>query len=132
MNGCKKTCTNPMIRPSHSQGSLSVIKRIASLLLWIGLWSNLNAQQSKGAELIISKMLELEQSKDPKCYATASRLEDFMYGTPLTDEARNFKIALQKESVFYLRKTAAEELNGLQNQNINLETLGPIIASISD
>jgi enediyne biosynthesis protein E4 len=38
----------------------------------------------------------LESQRDPKCYATASRLEDFMYGTPLSEEARFAKIALQK------------------------------------
>jgi hypothetical protein len=30
----------------------------------------------------------LESRSDPKCHATASRLEDFIYGTPLTSEAR--------------------------------------------
>ena len=38
----------------------------------------------------------LEDRRDPKCHATASRLEDFMYGTPLTDAARYAKLAMQK------------------------------------
>lgn len=45
---------------------------------------------------IIEEIGELESVRDPKCYATASRLEDFIYGTPLESDARFEKIALQK------------------------------------
>ena len=48
----------------------------------------------------------LESQRDPKCYATASRLEDFMYGTPLTEEARNEKITLQKSLIDRLMTSA--------------------------
>ena len=41
----------------------------------------------------------LEGAQEPKCYATASRLEDFLYGTPLSDEARFRKNDLHKELV---------------------------------
>jgi hypothetical protein len=45
---------------------------------------------------IIDQIGQLEAVRDPKCYATASRLEDFIYGTPLEAGARFEKIALQK------------------------------------
>lgn len=45
---------------------------------------------------IISEIKKLEDRRDPKCYATASRLENFMYGTPLSNEARFSKNHLQK------------------------------------
>src|SRR5215212_387026 len=45
---------------------------------------------------IIDEIGQLEAVRDPKCYATESRLEDFIYGTPLEPEARFEKIALQK------------------------------------
>ena len=32
---------------------------------------------------IIKEIGDLENVRDPKCYATANRLEDFIYGTPL-------------------------------------------------
>ena len=48
---------------------------------------------------IVDEIGELEKVRDPKCYATASRLEDFIYGTPLESEARFAKIALQKEYI---------------------------------
>ncbi|HWW62083.1 MAG TPA: hypothetical protein VN181_12005, partial [Thermoanaerobaculia bacterium] len=49
--------------------------------------------------VIIDEIGKLESVRDPKCYATASRLEDFMYGTPLEPEARFEKIALQKKFI---------------------------------
>jgi len=46
---------------------------------------------------ILNEIQVLEGKSDPKCYATASRLEDFMYGTPLSDEARFYKNNWQKK-----------------------------------
>lgn len=45
---------------------------------------------------LLGSMSKLEDKHDPKCYATAARLEDFVYGTPLEDNARFFKNAKQK------------------------------------
>ena len=54
----------------------------------------LNAAES--VDEIVSEIKALEKDRDPKCYATASRLEDFMFGTPLSDKARFDKNLLQK------------------------------------
>ena len=51
------------------------------------------------ASPIIQQILQLESNSDPKCHATASRLEDFMYGTPLHCEARFLKNQLLKQWV---------------------------------
>lgn len=48
---------------------------------------------------ILEAINELEKKSEPKCYATASRLEDFMFGTPLNNEARFAKNILQKNYV---------------------------------
>ena len=48
---------------------------------------------------IIQSIQALESRNDPKCYATASRLEDFMFGTPLSFEARAGKNLLQRNLV---------------------------------
>ena len=45
---------------------------------------------------VLQVMENLEKNRDPKCYATASRLEDFIYGTPLSPEARDAKNVIQK------------------------------------
>ncbi len=75
--------------------------------------------------LIIQKIAGLESVKDPKCYATANRLEDFMYGTPLTDEARNLRIEVQKEIALYAR-TRASAL--ARSADRNVITRGHIVA----
>ena len=65
-------------------------------------------QNRQGLKDIISKIYDLEKKKDPKCYATANRLEDFMYGTRLNEEARNLKIEIQKEIIYYLRTKSSD------------------------
>ena len=45
---------------------------------------------------VLEAIATLEGTCDPKCHATASRLEDFMYGTPLEDGARQLKNQLIK------------------------------------
>lgn len=57
------------------------------------------AATSAQSSLIIEQMSALESRNDPKCYATASRLEDFMFGTPLTFEARAEKNQLQRRLI---------------------------------
>ncbi|TQV80225.1 CRTAC1 family protein [Aliikangiella coralliicola] len=65
---------------------------IASVLVSLGGIS----QAEESVDDIVNEIKALEKARDPKCYATASRLEDFMFGTPLTDEARFRKNLLQK------------------------------------
>ena len=74
-------------------------------------------------DLIIQKIQNLESAKDPKCYATASRLEDFMFGTPLSDDARGLKIDIQKEVSLYIRREAslaakAQELDSISRNHV--------------
>lgn len=57
-------------------------------------------------ETTIEQIGTLENRRDPKCYATASRLEDFMYGTPLTEEARFRKIEVQKNLILSIWNAA--------------------------
>lgn len=58
---------------------------------------------------IVSEMGKLEENRDPKCHATATRLINFMYGTPLTTEARVRKTELQKELITALWRKAGED-----------------------
>src|SRR5436305_12879978 len=48
---------------------------------------------------IIKEIDQLESQRDPKCYATANRLDDFIYGTSLDFDARAEKIAVQKRFI---------------------------------
>ena len=48
---------------------------------------------------ILSAIEELESEKDAKCHSSASRFEDFIYGTPLADDGRWANVDLQKRWV---------------------------------
>ncbi len=73
---------------------------------------------------IIDEIGELESVRDPKCYATASRLEDFIYGTPLESEARFEKIALQKGFIRTVWSKATEASAG---KEISVDVLRPVL-----
>lgn len=45
---------------------------------------------------IFESITELESRRDPKCHATATRLENLIYGTPLSESGRFKKVDLQK------------------------------------
>jgi hypothetical protein len=76
---------------------------------------------------IINEINQLESVRDPKCYATASRLEDFIYGTPLEFDARAEKIGLQKAFIrdLWLKASAAATASG--KTLIDAATLKPIV-----
>jgi len=80
--------------------------------------------------VIVKEIGDLEGVRDPKCYATASRLEDFIYGTPLESEARFKKIALQKQLIreAWIKATAAATKSG--KETIDADTLRPILQAI--
>lgn len=53
-------------------------------------------------ETILRQTEVLESDRDPKCEATAARLENFIYGTPLSEAARFRKHDLQVDLVSHL------------------------------
>ncbi len=87
---------------------------------------------SESIDSIIKDIQKLEQNRDPKCYATASRLEDFMFGTPLTHEARFSKNTLQKAWVkqVWLKATAVATSN--QESVIELKMLNQVLVDQLD
>ncbi len=86
-----------------------------SVIFLSGLVSWCNAQdipqQKNSITSVIEEIRQLENKRDPKCYATASRLEDFIYGTPLSSEARFAKISLQKELILKIWNIATLKAN---------------------
>ncbi|MCG8429162.1 MAG: VCBS repeat-containing protein, partial [Chromatiales bacterium] len=92
--------------------------RVLSIGLIIGLapFNGMAAEKSavNGLNEILDVIGQLESERDPKCLATASRLENFMYGTPLTEAARQKKIDLQKNLIIDLweRATTAAKQAG--------------------
>ncbi|HEX3579204.1 MAG TPA: CRTAC1 family protein [Thermoanaerobaculia bacterium] len=74
---------------------------------------------------IIKEIDQLESQRDPKCYATANRLEDFIYGTSLDFDARAEKIALQKRLIrdVWIKATAAAK----GKTQIGVDELRPVL-----
>ena len=70
----------------------------------------------------IRQMGLLESQNDAKCHATAARLEDFIYGTPLSFSARNKRIDFQKRYVrtLWLDYTKAIALNRKEANQLEL------------
>jgi hypothetical protein len=85
----------------------------------------LSVSASAQVPTIIQEIGELESVRDPKCYATASRLEDFIYGTPLEPEARFEKIALQKAFIRPLWEKASAAASG--QAEISVDVLRPVL-----
>lgn len=71
--------------------------------------------------VVIEQIRQLEGERDPKCHATASRLEDLIYGTPLTTEARLAKNDLQKELAARLWASASARAKKTQAKRIDAE-----------
>lgn len=61
-----------------------------------------------GLETIVTAIEKLEGNSDAKCHASATRLENFMYGTPLSFEAREKKVVLQKAMILEAWKRASD------------------------
>jgi len=81
------------------------------------------AQTDTNMQTIISQIAELEDRRDPKCYATATRLENFMYGTPLDDEARFAKNKLQKAWALKVWETASQLAHDKQLDEITVDEI---------
>ncbi len=84
--------------------SKSKIKRMALSSLFVamfagGVQANTEFEFAPVDDGILKLMGQLESDKDPKCHATATRLEGLIYGTPLSEGARYAKSEYQKQLV---------------------------------
>jgi len=73
-----------------------------TLFALLALFLCLPSVSGQEADPILCEIQELEGRRDPKCCATATRLENFVAGTPLGEQARFAKNLLQKE---WMRET---------------------------
>ena len=87
--------------------SLSVA--VAFCLWWAGAAAAQGVSPLPRTQTIVDEIHRLEGVRDPKCHATASRLEDLIYGTPLTAEARFRKNDLQKELTLAIWAAASDK-----------------------
>ncbi len=74
-------------------------------------------------ETIIAGIQSLESDRDPKCHATASRLEDFMFGTPLSDGGRLEKLDQQTALVRRVWQKAGDAARTAKKTAVDEATL---------
>ncbi len=79
---------------------------------------------------MIDNIAKLESTKDPKCHATASRLEDFMYGTPLEESTRIRKAELQKKLILYIWNKASDKCRNEEIEVISIDVLESVVNDI--
>jgi hypothetical protein len=80
-----------------------------------------------GVDVTVNAIQNLENQRDPKCDATANRLENFMYGTPLSAAAREKKTELQKRLILAVWKEASEAARAQSLEQIPAAVVKPII-----
>lgn len=90
------------------------------------------ASESFQIEQILGHIEALENVRDPKCYATASRLEDFIYGTPLDYEARFSKNLLQKDWIKEVWASASNFADSRGAPEVKSEDVSMAIRNIID
>jgi enediyne biosynthesis protein E4 len=99
---------------------------IGTIALFAGLQAGDESKKEKTSiNNIIGEIQKLESNRDPKCHATATRLENFMYGTKLSNDARFLKVELQKklllqvwEQVTHKVKTLKADTQGNRSQSL--------------
>lgn len=85
------------------------------------------ATHANSADNIINEIQKFESEKDPKCYATASRLEDFMFGTPLSDSARFEKNALAKQLTLEVWQQSAQNRSITGSSPLTAQEIEPVL-----
>jgi len=103
--------------------SLFSISFVGYFILHVTLYSPLIGDELKSLNSIVTQLKKLEDRRDPKCYATATRLENFMYGTPLNDEARFKKNLLQKKWILNLWENTSKRATSSGNNQISADDI---------
>ena len=102
------------------------------LLLAAALGPTQQDERATNLDVIIGQIGALESDNDPKCHATATRLENFIFGTPLTSQARARKVELQKELVAIIWRRASELATSSASETVLPEHMHEAIASVLD
>ena len=58
---------------------------------------------------LLQALIDLESNNDAKCHSTACRFENYLFGTPLDDDARSKRFELQKELAHWLWAASAAD-----------------------
>src|SRR3954464_11363698 len=100
---------------------------LAAALLSLAAVPVLAQEKPVGVDATVGAIEKLENQRDPKCDATATRLENFMYGTPLSVEGREKKVELQKSLILGVWKEASDEARAKNLDQIPADLVTPVI-----
>jgi hypothetical protein len=75
------------------------------------------------ADAILSAIENLESGNDAKCHSSANRFEDLLYGTPLSDGARQSQVQLQKRLVTRIWGGASRSAARADERNVGAERI---------
>jgi hypothetical protein len=75
------------------------------------------------ADAILSAIESLESGNDARCHSSASRFEDLLYGTPLSDGARRSQVQLQKHLVARIWGDASRSAAGADEKSVSAERI---------
>lgn len=109
------------------KSSIKCIGAVSILLLNLAFSAQASGPDSK-LQSIINEIEKHEGDHEPKCYATASRLEDFMFGTPLSNEARFNKNKLQKQWVEQVWQSASVLAGKQGKSSVDKQHIGQVVA----
>jgi hypothetical protein len=84
-------------------------------------------RKTLGLDNTVAAIQSLENQRDPKCDATAARLENFMYGTPLSQRGREKKTELQKQLILTVWNEASAAARNQKAEAITAAIVTPII-----
>ena len=79
---------------------------------------------------IVGAIRTLESENDAKCQATATRLENLMFGIPLTEEARFEKIRLQKALVLDVWRRASAVAREDDRSSVGSADFEPLVQAV--
>jgi len=87
-------------------------------------------RKTLGVDQTVSAIEALENQRDPKCDATANRLENFMYGTPLAHDGREKKVELQKALILGVWRQASAAAQAAGANEVGVDVLRPVIERV--
>ena len=94
--------------------------------------SEAKSQTLESCSRLLDQIGDFEGQRDPKCAATANRLEDFIYGTPLEESARVKKADLQKALILsiWIECDSLDQIFG--GKEISILTLKSVLQKVVD
>lgn len=100
---------------------------ISVALLSAGFLQDVHGQNLQACTDLLDRIGAFEGQRDPKCAATANRLEDFIYGTPLDESARIRKADLQKEFILSVWMACNASDRMLGRKEVSFLTMGSML-----